>query len=105
MISTQVIDISMGGPAVNLPVVLDMFVTGHGWREIGEGVTDPDGIVESFSENGAAPAIYRLTFDVAAFRTDPFFPSISITFEIGATEDDCHIALHLGAYGYSVARN
>lgn len=103
MISTQVIDISLGRPAANIPVVLDLFVTGHGWREIGQGVTDSDGIVETFGENGA-PSIYRLAFDIAAYRPDPFFPAINITFEIGASDEDCHLSLHLSPYGYSVSR-
>ena len=103
MISIQVIDISLGRPAVNIPVVLDLFVTGHGWREIGQAVTDADGIVETFGESGA-PSIYRLTFDIAAYRSDPFFPSINVTFEISPSDEDCHIALHLSPYGYSVSR-
>ena len=103
MISTQVIDTALGHPAANIPIVLDYFVTGHGWREIGNGVTDPDGIVETFDEEPAT-GFFRLTFDIAAYQAAPFFPSISVTFEITNTEDDCHLALHLGPYSYSISR-
>jgi 5-hydroxyisourate hydrolase len=103
MISTQVIDTALGHPAANIPIVLDYFVTGHGWREIGDGVTDPDGIIETFAEDSAA-GLYRLTFDIAAYQPEPFFPSINVTFEITNTEDDCHLALYLGPYTYSISR-
>jgi 5-hydroxyisourate hydrolase len=103
MISTQIIDISLGRPAADIPVILDLFVTGHGWREIGQGVSDSDGIVETFGETGG-PGIYRLTYDVASYRSDPFFPSINVTFEIGGSDDDCHLALHVSPFGYSVSR-
>jgi hydroxyisourate hydrolase len=103
MISTQVIDTALGHPAANIPVVLDYFATGHGWRELSAHVTDSDGIVETFAENAAA-GIYRLTFDIAAYQADPFFPTIGVTFEVTDTEDDCHLALLLSPYGYTVSR-
>ena len=103
MISTQVIDTALGHPAGNIPVVLDHFATGRGWLELGGGVTDPDGIIETFGEDPAA-GIYRLTFDIAAYQPEPFFPTISVTFEVTDAEDDCHLALHLSPYGYSVSR-
>jgi 5-hydroxyisourate hydrolase-like protein (transthyretin family) len=103
MISTQVIDISLGRPAATIPIVLDFFVTGHGWREIGQGVSDSDGIVESFGPS-ASPGIYRLTYDIAAYRSDPFFPSILVMFEVGASDEECHLALHVSPYGYAVSR-
>src|SRR5262249_23921857 len=103
MISTQVTDISLGRPAATIPIVLDLFVTGHGWREIGQGVSDSDGIVESFGEN-TTPGIYRLTYDIASYRSDHFFPSVNVMFEVGASDDECHLALHLSPYGYSVSR-
>lgn len=109
MISTQVIDTSIGRPAANVPVVLDYFVASKGWHEAGHSFTDADGIVEQFGEDnalGATPAagIYRLTYDIAAYQTHPFYPTIGVTFEITQTADDCHLALHLSPFGYSVAR-
>jgi 5-hydroxyisourate hydrolase len=104
MISTQVIDTSIGRPATSVPVVLDYFVPSKGWQEFAHDFTDADGIIEHFGEDAPAAGIYRLTYDIAAYQTDPFFPTIGITFEITQTADDCHLALHLSPFGYSVAR-
>jgi 5-hydroxyisourate hydrolase-like protein (transthyretin family) len=121
MISTQVIDTAIGRPAPNLPVVLDVFIVDRGWQEAGHSFTDDDGIIETFGEtfgqssgetseenvnSGDTPpaGIYRLTYDVAAYRTDAFFPTIGVTFEITDPADDCHVAVHLSPFGYSVSR-
>ena len=108
MISTQVIDTSIGRPAAGVPVVLDYFVS-SGWQETGTGVTDTDGIIEQFGEHDSPgtnlqSGIYRLTYDIAAYQTDPFFPTINVIFEITQTADDCHLALHLSPFGYSFVR-
>jgi len=109
MISTQVIDTAIGRPAENVPIVLDYFVADQGWQEAGHNFTDEDGIIETFGENEAfgdtPPAgIYRLTYDIAAYQSDPFFPTIGVTFEVTDNADDCHLALHLSPFGYSVSR-
>lgn len=103
MITAQVIDTSLGRTAALVPVLLDHFTTGGGWQEIGQGVTDAEGLVEGFGEPPGA-GIYRLTFDVAAYQADPFFPTIGVTFEVGDTEQDCHLALLLSPFAYSVSR-
>lgn len=103
MITTQVIDTTAGRTAALVPVLLDYFVTGEGWQEIGQGVTDSDGLVENFGESPGA-GIYRLTFDVAAYQAEPFFPTIGITFEILDPDQDCHLALLLSPFAYSVSR-
>ena len=103
MITAQVIDTALGRTAALVPVLLDHFVTGAGWQEVGQGVTDSQGLVESL---GAPPGegIYRLTFDVAAYQVDPFFPTIGVTFEVRDAQQDCHLALLLSPFAYSVAR-
>jgi 5-hydroxyisourate hydrolase-like protein (transthyretin family) len=103
MISTQVIDTTLGRPAANVPVILDLFVTGHGWHELSRRTSDADGIVENFAETPAA-GIYRLTYDIAAYQPDPFFPAINVTFDVNNADDDCHLALHLSRFGYAVSR-
>jgi 5-hydroxyisourate hydrolase-like protein (transthyretin family) len=117
MISTQVIDTAIGHPAANIPTVLDYFVAETGWQEVGKSVTDEDGIIETFGEtsgetsgeneaSGDSPpaGIYRLTYDIAAYQTDPFFPTIGVTFEVTDTTDDCHVTLNLSPFGYTVSR-
>ena len=103
MVSTQITDLNHGCPAVRIPVELDVFITGHGWREAGRGVTNSEGYVEGFGEPPAA-GIYRLMFDVASYNAHAFFPSIAVTFEVRDPHAPCQIALLLSQYGYSVHR-
>jgi 5-hydroxyisourate hydrolase len=101
MISTQIVDTSTGQPAARVAVELDMFITGHGWREVGRGVTNLQGRVDSF---GAPPAagVYRLMFDVASYVPNAFFPSIAVMFEISQADQQHHVPLILSPFGYSV---
>src|SRR5207302_1123444 len=78
MISTHVLDTARGCPAGRIPVELDVFITGQGWREVGSGLTNDEGRILDFGEP-AAVGVYRLMFDVASYLPEAFFPSISIT--------------------------
>ena len=103
MITTQVTDAGRGIPAYRLQVQLDAFITGHGWREVGHGLTNSDGHVTEFGEPEAA-GIYRLMFDVAGYSSDAFFPTIAITFEVKDPGARYHIPLVLSPFGYSTYR-
>lgn len=103
MITTHVLDTSTGEPAARIPVELDVFITGHGWRDAGRGVTDPDGRILDFGET-PAEGVYRLMFDVGVHIPDPFFPTISITFEVNDRNDTYHIPLLLSPFGYTTYR-
>ncbi len=103
MISTQVLDTNNGRPVGRLPVELDVFVTGHGWVEVGRGITADDGNVAEFGEP-AASGLYRLMFDVASYMPRAFFPSIAITFEVRDAAERFHLALLLTPFGYTVYR-
>jgi 5-hydroxyisourate hydrolase len=103
MITTHVLDIASGEPAARIPVELDVFITGHGWRDAGRGVTNPDGRILDFGETPAA-GIYRLSFDVAVHFPDAFFPTISITFEVRDQNEHYHVPLLLSPFGYTTYR-
>jgi 5-hydroxyisourate hydrolase len=103
MITTQVLDMANGQPAPRIPVELDVFVTGHGWRDAGRGVTNPDGDILDFGEE-ATPGIYRLMFDVGVHIPESFFPTIAITFEIRDPNERYHIPLLLSRFGYTTYR-
>ena len=103
MITTHVIDISTGEPAARIPVELDVFITGHGWRDVGRGVTNTDGHILDFGETPGR-GVYRLMFDVGVHIPDPFFPTISITFEVKDPNDSYHIPLLLSPFGYTTYR-
>jgi 5-hydroxyisourate hydrolase len=103
MITTHVIDTATGEPAARIPVELDVFVSGHGWRDAGRGVTNSDGRVLDFGE-AQVPGIYRLMFDVAVHIPDAFFPTISITFEVRDENGHYHVPLLLSPFGYTTYR-
>lgn len=103
MITAQVLDAAHGLPAPRIPVSLDYFLTGIGWKEAGHGVTNDEGRILDFGEN-PAPGLFRLMFDTAAYRSDAFFPSISVVFEILDPLQAVHISLVLSPFGYSVYR-
>lgn len=86
-----------------MPVELDFFISGHGWRKVGQSTTDPDGFVRHFEEPPVA-GIYRLAFDIAHYDAENMFPSISVTFEIRDPTIGCHLPLVLNPYGYSTYR-
>lgn len=103
MITTQVIDTARGAPAPRLPVELDLFITGHGWREAGHGLTNQEGRVIGFGEPPGS-GVYRLTFDVAAYMPHCFFPSIAVVFEVEDAGEDFHLPLLLSPFSYTVHR-
>lgn len=103
MIGTQVFDAAKGQPAGRLPVELDVFITGHGWREVGRGLTDDEGRIHQFGEPAAA-GLYRLMFDVGSYMPEAFFPSIAVTFEVRDPQDYYQISLLLNSHGYTAWR-
>ncbi len=103
MITTHVHDVAQGCPGARIPVELDFFITGHGWREVGRGVANEQGFIHDFGEP-PADGIYRLMFDVASYNPRSFFPSIAVTFEVRDAQDHTHISLLLAGFGYSVHR-
>jgi 5-hydroxyisourate hydrolase len=103
MISTNVLDLTRGQPAARMPVELDVFVTGHGWVEVGRGITTDTGEIEDFGEP-EAQGLYRLMFDVASYMPHAFFPSIAVTFEIREPGDRFYLPLLLNQFGYTAYR-
>jgi hydroxyisourate hydrolase len=103
MITTHVLDLARGTPAQRIPVQLDFFITGQGWREVGQGLTSEDGHLMDF---GAPPmeGVYRMSFDVAAYMPHSFYPTIAITFEVRNPLDRYHLPLLLSPFGYSTYR-
>lgn len=103
LITTQIIDIAKGVPAPRIPVELDFFITGKGWREVGHSVTSRDGRIPEFGEPPAA-GVYRMMYDVAAYMPHCFFPTVNVTLEVGEPNQDHHIILQISPFGYSVSR-
>jgi 5-hydroxyisourate hydrolase len=104
MITTHVQDAARGVPAARIPVELDFFITGQGWKQVGHGLTNVEGYIHEFGEPAAA-GIYRLMFDVASYIPDAFFPSIAVTFEVRDPGQQYHIPLILSPFGYTTLRS
>ncbi|MCL3882655.1 hydroxyisourate hydrolase [Marivita sp. GX14005] len=101
-ISTHVLNIATGEGGGGVPVVLQM-KEGDSWAEVGSASTQDNGRVEGFGIT-AEDATYRLVFDMTgydAFEGDPFFPEITVTFDIQDTGRHHHVPVLVSPYGYS----
>ncbi|HJZ70637.1 MAG TPA: hydroxyisourate hydrolase [Vicinamibacterales bacterium] len=108
MITTHVLDIARGGPAVGVAVILELRQASE-WTPVGRGETDGNGRVATLTSGALAPGVYRLTFDVAAYQRERgldanFFPEVRITFNVKDTDEHYHIPLLLSPFGYSTYR-
>jgi 5-hydroxyisourate hydrolase len=96
-ITTHILDTATGRPAAKVPVNLEV-LRDRIWVLVAQGTSNEDGRLRVL-EN-ATPAVYRLTFKLAA---DDFYPEIAIQFTV---RDDRHhhIPLLLSPFGYSTYR-
>jgi 5-hydroxyisourate hydrolase len=85
-ISTHVLDIVRGKPAVDVPVRLELR-QGERWRQLGAARTDQDGrcaqlLLES---NDVSAGVYRLIFDTGAYfatqNIDSLYPAVEVTLQ------------------------
>ena len=108
-ITTHVLDTARGLPAAGVSVALEQQKDG-GWREIGRGVTDPDGRAKALLPAGAAleRATYRLTFATgpyfAAQGATAFHPEVVIVFRIDDPTRHHHVPLLVAPFGYTTYR-
>jgi len=108
-ITTHVLDISVGHPAGNVPVLLEMQSANGTWSEAGSGVTDGDGRLKDLAAGKTlAAGIYRLTFDTRAYfagrNIAGLYPRVMIVFEVKDAQEHYHIPLLLSPFGYSTYR-
>ena len=108
-ITTHVLDVSLGRPAANVPVLLEAKVTGGEWKEEGRGSTDADGRLKDLAAGkNLLAGSYRLTFDTGAYfaarKTPGFYPQVSVVFQVRDAEEHYHIPLLLSPFGFSTYR-
>jgi len=105
-LSTHVLDLTHGGPAMGVPVRLL-----RDGVPIAEAITDKDGRCPTLATVPVAAGHYALVFTVADyFRTrgvtlpdPPFLDAITLTF--GMTDDShYHVPLLVSPFGYSTYR-
>jgi 5-hydroxyisourate hydrolase len=108
-ITSHVLDTSLGRPAQNLGVRLEVQNADSSWRTLASRVTNQDGRVTDLLPEGAlARGRYRMVFDTGAYHRamgqPVFYPDVTIVFEIEALADHYHIPLLLSPFGYSTYR-
>jgi 5-hydroxyisourate hydrolase len=114
-ISTHVLDIAAGCPAVGMDVRLEQ-VAPAGNEEIARATTDSGGRIASLGPELIEPGTYRLVFDTGAYLgrqsggsgsgsdMAPFFPEVAVTFAVADRREHYHVPLLMSPYGYSTYR-
>jgi 2-oxo-4-hydroxy-4-carboxy-5-ureidoimidazoline decarboxylase len=108
-LTTHVLDTSLGRPAAGVAVTLERREAGA-FIEVGRGHTDADGRCRELLPKGVSlqSAVYRLTFDTAAYfgerGTPSFYPQVSVLFEVREPAQHHHVPLLLSPFGYSTYR-
>ena len=105
MISTHILDTSVGNPAAGVPVRLEK-QTGSSWQSIGTGLTNDDGRFAFDCEKN--PGTYRLIFEIEDYLKkqgrDFFFLQAPVIFKIENVNRKYHVPLLLNPFGYSTYR-
>lgn len=107
-ITTHVLDLALGEPAVGVPVRLQV-ISKAGIRQLARASTDSSGRAADLGPAVIEPGTYRLVFDTGAYalarRSDAgFFPEVTVTITISRSEPHCHIPLLLSPFGYATYR-
>ena len=105
MISTHILDTSLGLPAQGVTVTLEKKV-GENWTLIGSEQTNADGRIAY--QCPAEAGHYRLLFQIDPYfqrnKVTPFFTLAPVIFHITDIGRKYHIPLLLNPYGYSTYR-
>jgi 5-hydroxyisourate hydrolase len=109
MISSHVLDTSLGVPARGVAVHLDVLEPEGTWRRIGTACTNDDGRASALGQAGELGGrTCRLSFDIgpyfAASQRPVFFPRVEVIFVVAGNTTRLHLPLLLSPYGYSVYR-
>jgi 5-hydroxyisourate hydrolase len=99
-LSTHVLDVTRGEPAVAVPVTLERRIDDR-WVQVADGLTDLDGRLRDWvpdTQWGAGR--YRLTFAVGV----AFFPEVTVIFEVTDPDRHHHVPLLLSPFGYTTYR-
>lgn len=105
MISTHILDTSLGIPAKNVTVILEK-KENESWIIIANDHTNTDGRIVFNNPN--VSGVYRLNFEIEnyyrATGQETFFETIPVIFKIENTDRKYHVPLLLNPFGYSTYR-
>lgn len=107
MLSTHVLDTSLGKPVAGISVILYK-LDGADGEEIASGTTDADGRIARGFGGALEPAWYELEYITGAYfestGRDAFYDVITIRFEVDSGDEHYHVPLLLSPFGYSTYR-
>nr|BDT27452.1 hydroxyisourate hydrolase [Bacteriovorax sp. HI3] len=107
-ISTHVLDLASGVGGKNVPVTLEMQNEKGVWSKVASGVTDDNGRIKSFGDSFKTKiGKYKLNFDMSKYsgaKASPFFPEISVVFNVADEGLHYHVPVVVSPYGYSTYR-
>ncbi len=105
MISTHVLDTSLGRPAAGVAIKL-LKKEGTDWHPVDAGLTNEDGRL--VFECPRSAGIYQLIFDLENYlqkdAREFFFLSAPVIFRIENTQRKYHVPLLLNPFGYTTYR-
>jgi 5-hydroxyisourate hydrolase len=105
-ISTQVLDTSLGKPAIGVKVELYALQSGK-FELVASKETDKDGRLTDFyvSDPAVELSMMKMIFNTAEYfgMAISFFPIVEVFFSVEET-DVCHIPLLVSPYSYSTYR-
>jgi 5-hydroxyisourate hydrolase len=107
MISTHVLDISIGSPAAWIPVDLEFLGTNSLWTKKFSGQTNLDGRISEMLpiQESVESGRYRLIFQVENyFNSQGFYPIIEVTFVVNEGIRHYHVPILISPFGYSTYR-
>lgn len=105
-ISTHVLDVESGEPAVGVPVALFRLTDDGTPQLMSEHETDGDGRIRDLLGNKLVTGDYQLAFDLAAYleEEDAFFQSLALALHIVDVTRSYHVPLLLASYGMTTYR-
>ena len=105
MISTHILDTSIGNPAPNVKVDL-FYISEDSYELIESSQTDNDGRIKF--NNASKAGKYKLIFHVEPYYQNQninyFFTNAPVCFKVEDTTRNYHVPLLLNPYGYSTYR-
>jgi 5-hydroxyisourate hydrolase len=105
-ISTHVLDLGTGDPAIGVPVALFRLEPDGKPELLAEMETDDDGRIRSLLTSPLEVGSYQLVFDVGAYLQEDaeFFENVAIGFHIDDAELGYHVPLLLSPFSLATYR-
>jgi len=105
MISTHILDTSIGNPAAGVKVTLEKW-DDNAWKQIAQGLTNEDG--RHVFDIEKSPGKYQIHFFTEEYfqksKTEYFFLQTPVAFKITKIDRKYHVPLLVNPYGYSTYR-